>query len=59
MCLRAAAPPRLLGCLALQRRLGPTERLASLAASKGKGRLRSATAMSYASRGLPRRSGQP
>eukprot|EP00964_Phaeocystis_antarctica_P155703 scaffold124981_cov78-Phaeocystis_antarctica.AAC.3 len=32
----AAAPPRLLGCLALQRRLGPTERLASSVTSKGK-----------------------
>ena len=37
MCLRAAAAPRLLGCLALQQRLGSTERLASSIASKGKG----------------------
>ena len=35
-CLRAAAPPRLLGCLALHRRLGPTERLANSVTSKGK-----------------------
>ena len=33
----AAPPPRLLGCLALQQRLGPTERLASSVMSKGKG----------------------